>query len=278
MHSANNTSHGTSGKSALRGIAALFDDFERKELFRKYLFFLGWVELLILAACYLSRLGGGGYDSYGPVEQSFPWKAYFLISFLAPVAISFLIGTVIAGFNNYFGDSDSAAQSTARDGSEETSEALSGKAYKLQLWIKWLQRLPFLGLLLLLTAVVLFFYKMDAFLAFVASVGEQTVRIVLMSGAVLLGIASIFALILVILNYQLRKKSMAYQYRNEVAERFGLIILDDNTVINSEGRLLIQGKKWKSSVPLLPSQTSDAPPSVEEAGPAARPLDFKTSP
>jgi hypothetical protein len=262
----------------LRGIAALFDDSERKELLRKYLYFLGWMEMLILAVCYLYRLGDGVYDSYGPVEQSFPWKAYFLISFLAPIAISFLIGTVIVGFNKYFGEPEPAAGTVSEDGAEEASQAFSGRAHKLQQWVKWLQRLPFLGLLLLLTAAVLFFYKIDAFLAFVATVGEQTVRIVLMSGAVLLGIGSVFALILVILNYQLRKRSMAYQYRSEVAERFGLIILDDNTVINGEGRLLIQGKKWKDSVPLLPTQASTPPQAEEDPSPLARPLDLKTSP
>ena len=115
MQSANRISAGTSGKSPLRGIAALFDDSERKELLRKYLYFLGWVELLILAVCYLYRLGDGVYDSFGPVEQSFPWKAYFLISFLAPIAISFLIGTVIVGFNKYFGEPEPAAGTVSED-------------------------------------------------------------------------------------------------------------------------------------------------------------------
>ena len=64
----------------------------------------------------------------------------------------------------------------------------------------------------------------------------------------------------------------------DVAERFGLIILDDNTVINGEGRLLIQGKKWKDSVPLLPAQASTPPRDEEDPSPLTRPLDLKTSP
>ena len=74
------------------GIAALFDDFERKELFKKYLIFLGWIEIFIFASCWLYNIGNDGYDKYGPVEAPFPWRAYFLISFLAPVAITFLMG------------------------------------------------------------------------------------------------------------------------------------------------------------------------------------------
>jgi len=78
------------------------------------------------------------------------------------------------------------------------------------------------------------------------------------------------------MNYQLRKKTMAYQYRSEVAERFGLIILDDNTVLNSEGKLLIQGRKWKTSVPLLPGSTQE--PAVETTATAIpRPADLETT-
>jgi hypothetical protein len=277
VHRAKKPLEGPLPKTALSGIAALFDDSERKELFRKYLFFLGWVEVLILAICYLSRLGNGGYDSYGPVELSFPWKSYFLISFLAPVAITFLIGIVIVGFNKYFGEPDPPGRISADDTNPEAEAEGSERIHSLQQWVKWLQRLPFLGLLLLLVAVVLFFYKMDVFLAFVANVGEKSVRIVLMSAAVLLGIASLFALLLVILNYQLRKKSMAYQYRSEVAERFGLIILDDNTVLNNEGRLLIRGKQWKDSVPLLPAEANEDRNTEAQADPLPRPLDLKTS-
>jgi hypothetical protein len=274
---AKRTSAGPSGETTLRGIAALFDDSERKELFRKYLYFLGWVEVLILAICYLYRLGDGGYDSYGPVELAFPWKSYFLIAFLTPIAITFLTGTVIVGFNKYFGGHDAAADVTSDQESQDALDESSGRIYKVQQWVKWLQRLPFLGLLLLLAVAVFFFYKMDVFLAFVGSVGEKSIRIILMSSAVILGIASIFALVLVLLNYQLRKRSMAYEYRSQVAERFGLIILDDNTVLNSEGRLLVQGKKWKDSVPLLPYESNDVPREEAPASPMPPPLDFKTT-
>ncbi len=62
---------------------------------------------------------------------------------------------------------------------------------------------------------------------------------------------------LILLSYKLRKKSMEYQYKTEMGQRFGLLILEDNTVINSEGKLLIQGKKWKDTVALLPAITRD---------------------
>ncbi len=108
--------------------------------------------------------------------------------------------------------------------------------------------------------------------------GEKSVRIFLISAAVLVGLASIFALILIVLNFQLRKRSMEYQYRSDVAQRFGLIILDDNTVLNSEGKLLVNGRKWKQTVPLLSGQSPDSSSKTAgEGGPAPRTVDCETT-
>jgi hypothetical protein len=248
-------------KASLHGIASLFDDFERKELFKKYLFFLAWMEVLIFAACWIYQLGSGGYDQHGPIDLPFPWKSYFLVAFLAPVAISFLIGVVIVGFNKYFAGTDQPGDTATAPRLDENPSELSGRLATLNRLVSWVQKLPFLALLLLLAVAVVFFYKLDVILAFVGNVGETTVKIILFSAIGLVGIISIFLLILIVLNFQLRKKSMDYQYRSEVAERFGLIILDDKTVLNSEGRLLIEGKKRKAGVPLLPAKTTPAPPS-----------------
>lgn len=266
--------------SSLRGIAALFDDFERKELFKKYLFFLGWVEVLILAVCWLYQLGDGGYDRFGPVDIPFPWKAYFMVSFLAPVAITFLIGLVVVGFNKYFTEAEAEADKEHAfeiDGMEMAGDP-SGRMQKIYRWVHFLRRLPFLALLLLLAIAAGFIYKLDAIFTFMAQVGEKSVKVFLISAIVLLAVGSIFALILIVLNYQLRKRSMEYQYKSEVAERFGLIILEDNTVLSREGKLLVSGKKWKENVPLLPGKTSQESPTGEAASVALTPaVDFKTS-
>ena len=257
MKDSTKTSGGT-----LHGIAALFDDFERKQLFRKYLAFLAWIEVLILAVCWLYRLGDG------VTEGAFPWRAYFLVSFLAPIAISFLLGVVIVGFNKYFGEAEPQVNESAAEGSEErTDPGTTGRIQQLNSMVTLLRRLPFLSLLLLLCVAVGFFYKLDSFLGFIASVGEKSVQIVLISAGILVGLASIFGLILILLNYQLRKRSMEYQYRSEMAQRFGLIILDDNSVLSSEGKLLVTGKKWKNSVPMLPAATSHSDKAESAAAP-----------
>lgn len=257
----------------LRGIAALLDDSERKELFRKYVYFLGWVELLILVVCWLYQLGDRGSDRFGPVEIPFPWKLYFLISFLAPIAITFLIGLVIVGFNKYFAEPQTTEESVFETEGMGSSEEGHGRTYQLKKLVLWLQRLPFLALLLLLGVAAGLLYKLDVFMTFLANMGDRPLKMILISAAILLAVVSIFAFLLILLNYQLRKRSMDYQYKSEVAERFGLIILDDNTVLNSQGRLLIQGNKGKKLLPVLPSEpvgpepadsTSSLPPHTAE--------------
>ncbi len=253
-------------KPSLHDIASLFDDFERKELFKKYLFFLGWMEVLIFAACWVYQLGSGGHDQYGPIDLPFPWKTYFLVAFLAPIAITFLIGVVIAGFNKYFSEAEQTEElSTAQKPADPLTEG-TGRLATLNRVVSWVQKLPFLALLLLLAVSVALFYKLDVILAFVGNVGEKTVRIVLFFAIGLVAVISIFLLVLIVLNFKLRKKSMEYQYRSEVAERFGLIILDDMTVLNREGQLLINGKKRKEALPLLPAKTTPTRPDAAPSG------------
>lgn len=242
-----------------RGIAALFDDDERKALFRKYVLFLGWLEILIFVICWFYQLGTDGYDRFGPVEIPFPWKTYFVVAFLAPVAITFLIGVVIVGFNRYVGKSErDAPQAGDRpDAAQAGTGTAAGKAAKVVGVVNWVQKLPYLALLLLLAAAIGIVYHLDVVMGLIGAVGEKTAKVVLISGAVLLGVISIFALILLLFHYQLRKRAMDYRYRTQVAERFGLVILDDNTVLNHSGQLLIKGKKWKHSVPMLTAEPSN---------------------
>jgi len=263
----------TSSQS-LRGIAALFDAGERKEIFRKYLFFLGWIEVFIFAGCFLYQLGDQGYDKYGPITTPFPWKVYFLLSFLTPLAITFLLGVIIIGFNKYFGEPEAATLFHQEDALPEDK---SSRAYKLYVTMSWLQRLPFLSLLLLLGVAVGVFYKLEAILDIIGAVGEKSVKIVLLSAGILLAVAVVFAVVLIVLNFKLRKKSMEYKYKTDVAERFGLIILEDNTVLNSEGRPLIHGKNFKDVVPLLPGSSESRSAADPAANMATQTVDLKST-
>ncbi len=119
------------------------------------------------------------------------------------------------------------------------------------------QKLPFLALLLLLGAGVAFFYKLEAIIALVGGIGGKSVEILLIALGVVLFLGAIFGLILIILNYRLRKTAMEYEYKSQVAEKFGLVILEDNTVMNSSGKLLVNGAKFKKAARFLPEPTGE---------------------
>ena len=255
----------------LRGIAALYDDMERKNIFRKYLYFLGWVELGILLTCWLYQIG----DS-GQAEPVFPWRLYFLIAFLAPVAITFLLGTIVAGFNRYFAEPEQAEPVEPEFEAGENAEK-TGKIQQLSRMVALVQKLPFLALLLLLGLQWRFSINWTPLERLVGNVGERSVKIVLIALGVILLLASIFAVILIILNYRLRKKAMEYQYKAQVAERLGLVILEDNTVLNSSGKLLVNGRKFKQVNELLPELPRESESTEDPcSGSVSRPADLET--
>jgi hypothetical protein len=251
LHAIRNGMHDLSEKSSgLRGIAALFDDTERKQLFRKYIYFLCWVELGILLTCWLYQIGGSE-------DSAFSWRLYFLIAFLAPIAITFVLGTVVVGFNKYFSEPEHTVSENA---DSETAEGIgNGRIHQLSRVINLIQRLPFLALLLLLGLGTAFFYKLGTVTAILGGIGDKSIKVLLATLLILLLTASFFALVLIILNYRLRKTAMEYQYKTEVAEKLGLVILKDNTVLNSSGRLLLNGAKIKTRpLELLPEGTGES--------------------
>jgi len=243
-------------KRIIEKFSDLFNAEERKELFRKYLYFLGWLELLIFVGCWIYQLGSETVDRNGvAVDIPFPWRAYFTISFLAPILITFVIGVIIAAFNRYMIDREPKQSTPDADDLTVGGDPAKGETYskhpRLTRMVRQLQHVPFLGLLLLLGLGVVALYNLDTILTIIGTIGEKTVKISLIFIVGIIALLSIFAMTLIILNYKLRKRSMEYRFRSEMAERFGLIILEDNTVLNHEGKLLVQGKKWKKAIPDL---------------------------
>jgi len=49
---------------------------------------------------------------------------------------------------------------------------------------------------------------------------------------------TIFGVVRLILNYKLRKKNMEYDYKREVMDRLGIAILDERTMIDSQGQMV----------------------------------------
>ena len=76
-----------------KGIAALFDKEELKDLFIKYLILIGVIEGFIFFVSFISQLG--------PENVPFPWKSYFFAAFIIPLTITFLLGVILIGFERY---------------------------------------------------------------------------------------------------------------------------------------------------------------------------------
>lgn len=216
-------------KRPSKGVAALFDITEIKSFLKNYLVLIGIIEIFIFSACFISQLGPG--------EIPFPWKTYFFASFIIPVAVTFLLGIFVMGFNKYlFGETDSVNQSM------ELYPDTSEKNYltKFQAFLNTIQQVPFLISLLILGIVSGIIYKIDEIVAFISRAGERTAQYLLVSLGIVLFAGATFAFVWMLLAYKLKKTAMQYkhQYRHEVAKQLGIIIMDDNTVIDQKGNVI----------------------------------------
>jgi hypothetical protein len=96
----------TDKKEKHSGLATLFDGVELKSFFINYLWFIIAVEILIFLVSFLGILG--------PDKGPFPWKFYFYVSFITPVAITFLLGVFILAFNQFiFGNTPAVGEDGA---------------------------------------------------------------------------------------------------------------------------------------------------------------------
>lgn len=214
-----------------KGIASLFDDYEIKDLFRRYVQLLIVVEVLIFLVCWVYQLGLDQVAVTGkPVDVPFPWKAYFLVSFSAPVAVTFLVGIVVVAFNSFL-----YGQKGGPIFKENAVEGTSGKLIKA---VNFCFQLPFLLTLLLLGIFIGMVYNLGAIMEYLARFGEAAAKVVLIGLGCVLVAGTIFGVVRMVLNYKLRKKNMEYDYKREVMDRLGIAILDERTMIDSQGNVL----------------------------------------
>lgn len=240
-------------KATKKGFASLFTDAELKSLYKKYLVFLGIVEGLILVGCWVFQLGVKEYNHFGSVNVPFPWKMYFLIAFLAPVAITFLGGLLVVAFNKYVHGVD---YSLREDGTGD--EAHGGMVGQFQTVLNLLLRIPFLLSLLLLALGVGILYRIEDITKFLGNLGVISIKYIALFAAVIIAVGAVLWIVWMVLNYRLKRKDMEYRYRHEVMERTGVIFIDDKTVVNPEGRLLSSDATNRSGgMPLLPTSTPE---------------------
>lgn len=214
------------------GLATLFDGVELKSFFVNYLWFIIAVEVLIFLVSFLGNLG--------PDKGPFPWKFYFYVAFTSPVAITFLLGVFILAFNQFiFGNSPAAGE----DGNADTeADGSRSKLFQFNLFLTHMKKVPFLPVLFALVACTVLFYKLDAIFLFIFNAGEKMVTYSLIACGALLAAGLVFGIAWIVSNYKLSKRHMEheYRYRNDVIEKLGFLIMEDDTVIDKNGKLISQ--------------------------------------
>ncbi|KPA15692.1 conserved hypothetical protein, membrane [Candidatus Magnetomorum sp. HK-1] len=234
--------------STPKSISHLFSDVERKSLLKQYLIFMGILEICILIFCWFYQMGTQDYDRFGPVDIPFPWRVYFLLAFLTPVVITFLMGIFFVAFNKYLaGQETNTEQSEAQQKSETN---------RFEFIIQTLLNIPFLLALFLVCIGAGIIYRIDDIVGYLQRLGEQSVQFLLILLCSTLGIGTLFGLTWMIFAYKLKKKSMEYAFKSEVMEKFGIAILEDNTMVTRSGRLLTN-ENIDMSTKLLPNTEMD---------------------
>jgi hypothetical protein len=211
-------------------ISHLFSDMERKTILKQYLIFMGIIEICILIFCWFYQMGTQDYDRFGPVDIPFPWRIYFLLAFLIPVVITFLLGIFLVAFNKYLADQDSKFVSKDK----KTAIAQS----RFESVVQTLLNLPFLLSLFLVCIGAGIIYRIDDITDYLQRLGEQSVQFLLILICTTLGIGTLFGLTWMIFTYKLKKKSMEYEFKTHVMEKFGIAVLEDNTMISRSGQLI----------------------------------------
>lgn len=221
------------------GLATLFDGVELKSFFINFLWFIVAVEILIFLVSFLGNLG--------PDKGPFPWKFYFYVSFITPVAITFLLGVFILAFNQFiFGNIPPSGE----DGSAaDEDDDRRSKLFQFNLFLHHMKKVPFLPVLFVLVACTVIFYKLDAIFLFIFNAGEKMVTYSLIACGVLLVAGLLFGIAWIVSNYKLSKRHMEheYRYRNDVMEKLGFLIMEDDTVIDKNGKLISQKHLHPSS-------------------------------
>jgi uncharacterized membrane protein len=210
-------------KSDFVGIAGLFDASQIKKYFINYVYFMVAVEVLILWLTFLGNMGG-----------PFPVKFYFLMAFSIPLALTFLLGIFIISFNKFVFGKNPIEEDLDESDPESAKESILPKQ---SIYLQHVWRLPLFLKIALLIVVALLVYKMEAIINFAVSFGEQTAWYLMMAAGAVLAGAFLFSLVWIIASYRLRKKYMQYQYqyKKDVMEQLGLLVLNDDTVIDKKG-------------------------------------------
>ncbi|GAB6094498.1 hypothetical protein JCM14469_07500 [Desulfatiferula olefinivorans] len=215
------------------GIASMLEKTEIKDYFDTLFILVLGIEFVIFVAHFIG--------SIGPDKGVFPWKQYFFVSFITPIVLVFLIGLVIIGFNYYIFGNDYTGETSDADASDDGDKSLRLTTRNV---LRFLNRMPVLAGLFSIGLGSVVLYKLDAILKVVGHVGERTAFYIFIMLAVIVAGALIFLLLWLFWKFRLHKLEIErrWEFRNRVMERSGLIILENNMVLDEQGKVLTQAE------------------------------------
>jgi hypothetical protein len=209
-----------------------YDPLEKRYVFNSFLVVVGLVELLILVFTLVWQLDEGIFTDQVRVIP-FPWGPYLLAAFVAPIAMVFLFGIIIQGFE-FFG--------------REATEAPVGAAGWVARWRRWRY---LLGLLVFMAVLGLALQGQSAL-----PLAASAVKFIGLGGAygliALLALALLYLWVRLWLRYRLQKQAMEYQYLLTLAERHGVVVVDPKLHPQLAAELQDKIKISGSAVNLLP--------------------------
>ena len=177
-----------------------YDPLEKRYVFNSFLVVVGLVEVLILVFTLVWQIDFEALLGGEARAVPFPWKEYLLASLAAPIALLFLFGVIVHGFEAICREEPAAPRHSKK-------------------------RLGFLlGLLVFLAALIFFFQGKTVLVWAAASIKKAG-----LGGAYLLiailGLALLYLPLRLLLRYRLQKKALEYQYLLKLAE-WGLVVPD----------------------------------------------------
>ena len=139
-----------------------------------------------------------------------------------------------------------------------------GKGDRIAFFLQVVHRLPILLSMVLLIAATALAYNLDVIVVYMAQVGASTARYLFFTLIGVLVVVAIGIAVWMILSYRLRQKSMqtGHQYRMQLMEQFGMVLLEDGTMINQEGEVVYQ---QDVATPISYSEPAEDVELIEEA-------------